>query len=199
MPCGRTEKGRASHDARVAAAPVLSAALVWHPGVELWRLDGLGRPALNWLVYELSGSAVDLALLNLCRLAPIFIFTLIGGVAADRVERRRLMFTTQSVAMVLAAVLGALVSTGAVQIWMVFVIAVGRGIVLSFNQPARQSLISELVPREDLKNAIALNSATLNLTRVLGPAMGGALIATIGVAGAFYGPSPADAVPASFI
>jgi MFS family permease len=70
--------------------------------------------------------------------------------------------------------------------WMVFVIAVGRGIVLSFNQPARQSLISDLVPRENLRNAIALNSATLNLTRVLGPAIGGALIATVGVAGAFY-------------
>jgi MFS transporter, DHA1 family, staphyloferrin A biosynthesis exporter len=69
---------------------------------------------------------------------------------------------------------------------MVIVIAVGRGIVLSFNQPARQSLISELVPREDLKNAIALNSATLNLTRVLGPTIGGLLIATVGVAGAFY-------------
>jgi MFS family permease len=69
---------------------------------------------------------------------------------------------------------------------MVFVIAVGRGVVLSFNQPARQSLISDLVPRETLRNAIALNAATLNLTRVLGPAIGGALIATIGVAGAFY-------------
>jgi MFS family permease len=88
--------------------------------------------------------------------------------------------------MVLAFILATLTITGLVQIWMVLVIAVGRGIVLSFNQPARQSLISELVPREDLKNAIALNSATLNLTRVLGPTIGGLMIATIGVAGAFY-------------
>jgi MFS family permease len=88
--------------------------------------------------------------------------------------------------MVLAFVLATLTITGLVQIWMVLIIAVGRGIVLSFNQPARQSLISELVPREDLKNAIALNSATLNLTRVLGPTLGGVLIATVGVAGAFY-------------
>jgi MFS family permease len=142
--------------------------------------------ALNWLVYQLSGSAVQLALLNLCRLAPIFVFTLVGGVVADRVERRSLLFTTQFVAMVLATILATLVLTGIVQIWMVLLIAVGRGIVLSFNQPARQSLISELVPREDLKNAIALNSATLNLTRVLGPTIGGLLIATVGVAGAFY-------------
>ncbi len=142
--------------------------------------------ALNWLVYLLSGSAVQLALLNLCRLAPIFVFTLVGGVVADRMERRRLLFVTQVVAMVLAVVLATLTILNLVQIWMVLVIAVGRGIVLSFNQPARQSLISELVPREDLRNAIALNSATLNLTRVLGPTIGGLLIATVGVAGAFY-------------
>ncbi len=160
--------------------------LLWFGTVVSNSGDWMDQAALNWLVYQLSGSAIDLALLNLCRLAPIFVFTLIGGVAADRVERRRLMFTTQSVAMALALILGALVSTGLVQIWMVLAIAVGRGIVLSFNQPARQSLISELVPRDDLKNAIALNSATLNLTRVLGPAIGGVLIATVGVAGAFY-------------
>ena len=142
--------------------------------------------ALNWLVYEFSGSAVQLALLNLCRLAPIFVFTLVGGVVADRMERRRLLFVTQFVAMVLAIVLATLTILGIVQIWMVLLIAIGRGIVLSFNQPARQSLISDLVPRDDLKNAIALNSATLNLTRVFGPIIGGALIATVGVAGAFY-------------
>src|SRR5438067_10195130 len=148
--------------------------------------DWMDQIALNWLVYQLSGSAVQLAVLNLARLAPIFVFTLVGGVIADRAERRRLLFTTQAVAMVLAFVLATLTITGLVQIWMVLVIAVGRGIVLSFNQPARQSLISELVPSADLKNAIALNSATLNLTRVLGPTVGGVLIATIGVAGVFY-------------
>jgi MFS family permease len=111
---------------------------------------------------------------------------LIGGVVADRADRRRLMFTTQTVAMVLAFVLAALVSTGVVQFWMVLVVAIGRGVALSFNQPARQSLISELVPRESLQNAIALQSATVNLTRVLGPTIGGILIVTVGVAGAFY-------------
>jgi MFS family permease len=148
--------------------------------------DWMDQIALNWLMYTLTNSPVYLGLLNFCRLAPILVFTLIGGVVADRVERRRLMFTTQSVAMVLALVLAVLVSTGVVQVWMVLVIAAGRGIMLSFNMPARQSLISELVPAEDLMNAIALNSATLNLTRVIGPAIGGGLIATVGVAGAFY-------------
>jgi MFS transporter, DHA1 family, staphyloferrin A biosynthesis exporter len=160
--------------------------LLWFGTVISSSGDWMDQIALNWLVYQLSGSAVQLAILNLARLAPIFVFTLVGGVIADRAERRRLLFTTQAVAMVLAFILATLTITGLVQIWMVILIAVGRGIVLSFNQPARQSLISELVPREDLKNAIALNSATLNLTRVLGPTIGGLLIATVGVAGAFY-------------
>jgi MFS family permease len=160
--------------------------LLWIGSIISNSGDWMDQIALNWLVYQLSGSAVQLAFLNLARLAPIFVFTLIGGVIADRAERRRLLFTTQAVAMMLAFILATLTITGLVQIWMVLVIAVGRGIVLSFNQPARQSLISELVPREDLKNAIALNSATLNLTRVLGPTIGGVLIATVGVAGAFY-------------
>ena len=148
--------------------------------------DWMDQIALNWLIYQLTGSAVYLGILNVCRLTPILVFTLIGGVIADRVERRRLMFTTQLAAMLLALALAVLVSTGLIQVWMVLAIAVGRGVMMSFNQPARQSLIAELVPPEDLMNAIALNSATLNLTRVLGPALGGGLIATVGVAGAFY-------------
>jgi MFS transporter, DHA1 family, staphyloferrin A biosynthesis exporter len=160
--------------------------LLWIGSIISNSGDWMDQIALNWLVYQLSGSAIQLAILNFARLAPIMVFTLVGGVIADRAERRRLLFVTQAVAMVLAFVLATLTATGLVQIWMVLVIAVGRGIVLSFNQPARQSLISELVPRVDLKNAIALNSATINLTRVLGPSIGGLLIATVGVAGAFY-------------
>lgn len=154
--------------------------------------DWMDQVALNWLVYELTGSAFSLGILNLCRLVPILLFTLIGGVVADRFERRRMLFVTQAVAMVLALALAVLVSTGIVfrdpQIGflLVLVVAVGRGMMMSFNQPARQSLISDLVPSELLTNAVALNSATLNLTRVIGPAIGGLLIASIGTAGAFY-------------
>ena len=160
--------------------------LLWFGSLVSSSGDWMDQIALNWLVYDLTGSAVYLGLLNLCRLGPILLFTLIGGVVADRVERRRLLFTTQTVAMLLALALALLVSTGAAQIWAVLLIAAGRGVMMSFNQPARQSLISDLVPADDLMNAIALNSATLNLTRVLGPAIGGGLIASVGVAGAFY-------------
>src|SRR5262245_34624192 len=160
--------------------------LLWFGTLVSHSGDWMDQIALNWLVYQLTDSAIYLGVLNFCRMVPILIFTLLGGVVADRVERRRLMFFTQTAALLLALALAVLVSSGLVQIWMVLLVAVGRGIMMSFNQPARQSLISELVPRHDLMNAIALNSATLNLTRVLGPALGGVLIATIGVAGVFY-------------
>jgi MFS transporter, DHA1 family, staphyloferrin A biosynthesis exporter len=160
--------------------------LLWIGSLVSSSGDWMDQVALNWLVYQLTGSAVALGVLNLCRLAPILVFTLIGGVVADRFERRRLMFSTQAVSMLLALALAVLVSTGLVQFWQVLIIAAGRGVMLSFNYPARQSLISELVPPQDLMNAIALNSATLNLARVLGPAIGGVLIASVGVAGAFY-------------
>lgn len=160
--------------------------LLWFGTLVSSTGDWMDQVALNWLIYQLTGSPVALGLFNLFRLTPILVFTLIGGVIADRVERRRLMFTTQSVAMLLAFALAILVSTGLVEFWHVLVVGIGRGIMLSFNQPARQSLISELVPPRSLMNAIALNQATLNLSRVFGPALGGFLIATVGVAGAFY-------------
>lgn len=153
--------------------------------------DWMDQVALNWLVVSQLYSGVDaalpLALLNGARAIPILLVTPIGGVLADRMERRRLMFTTQSVAMVMAFALAVLVSTGLVEFWMVLLISTGRGVMNSFNMPARQSLISELVPRESLMNAVALNSATMNLTRVLGPTIGAAFLASpLGVAGAFY-------------
>jgi MFS transporter, DHA1 family, staphyloferrin A biosynthesis exporter len=160
--------------------------LLWSGTMISQSGDWMDQIALNWLVYDLTGSALALALLNFCRLLPITLFTLVGGVVADRVERRTLLFVTQSVAMVLAFALAIVVSTGYVEFWMVLLVGIGRGVMMSFNQPARQSLISDLVPRELLTNAIALNSATMNLTRVIGPMIGGLLIVTVGVAGAFY-------------
>jgi MFS family permease len=160
--------------------------LLWTGNLVSQTGDWMDQIALNWLVYELTGSAFYLGVLNFCRLAPVLVFTLVGGVIADRVDRRWLLFTTQAVAMVLAFVLAILVSFGHVQFWMVVVIGVARGVALAFNFPARQSLISDLVPRELLTNAVALNQATMNLTRVIGPTIGGILIATVGVSGAFY-------------
>ncbi|WP_181164711.1 MFS transporter [Amaricoccus solimangrovi] len=142
--------------------------------------DWLDQVALNWLVVSTSGSPFELALVNLCRAVPILAFTLIGGAVADRVERRRMMMVTQSIAMLLAFALAAMVLSGHAPLWAVLVIATGRGIVISFNLPARHSLIAELVPAAVLPNAVALNSLTINVTKIVGPALAGLLIASLG-------------------
>lgn len=147
--------------------------------------DWMDQIALNWLVLTMTGSPVYLGILNLCRSGPILLFTLFGGAAADRFERRRLLMVTQSGAMLTAIGLG-IVALGHGSVWLVLALATVRGVLMSVNLPARQALISELVPRDDLTAAISLNSATLNISRVLGPSLGGILIATIGVAGAFF-------------
>ncbi|MGE0060169.1 MAG: MFS transporter [Dehalococcoidia bacterium] len=160
--------------------------LLWIGSVISQSGDWMDQIAFNWLIYDMTGSTVALAMVNLCRAGPMILFTLVGGVAADRIERRRLMFTTQTIAMILALVLAGLLSAGLLTVWMAFTIATLRGITNSFNQPARQSLISELVPSHDLPNAVALNSATMNLTKIIGPTIGGVLIAFVSVSGAFY-------------
>ncbi|MCL5734860.1 MAG: MFS transporter [Actinobacteria bacterium] len=142
--------------------------------------------ALNWMVLEMTDSALYLGLVNLAKAGPVLIFTLMGGVAADRMERRRLVMISQGAAMVLAFALAILASTHTVQLWHAFVITSLRGLLMSFNLPARQALISELVPRDSLANAVALHSFNIQITRVLGPAVAGVLIATAGVAGSFY-------------
>jgi MFS family permease len=160
--------------------------LLWLGTVVSNSGDWMERIALNWLVWDLTHSAFSLALFNAVRLAPILLFTLVGGVVADRMERRRLMMTSQAAAMVLAFILFALVAADLITFWLVILLGAGRGVMLSFNNPARQSLISELVPGEDLMNAIALNSTTLNMTRIIGASVAGLLIGLIGVTGVFF-------------
>jgi MFS family permease len=156
-----------------------SGTLISHTG------DWMDQIALNWLVVAMSGSPFELALVNLCRGLPILAFTLIGGAMADRVERRRMMMVTQTCAMLLAFVLSAMVYSGTATIGAVLLVATGRGIVISFNLPVRHSLIPELVPPSDLPNAVALNSMTVNLTKIVGPALAGLIIATLGTAACF--------------
>ena len=135
--------------------------------------DWMDQIALNWLVLETTGSAAMLGLVNFCRAVPILALTLLGGVAADRFERRRLMMASQALGMVLAFLLALLVAIGQANIWVILAIAAGRGAMVAFNQPARHSLVSEIVPRDVLPSAIALNSLTFNLTKVIGPSAGG--------------------------
>ena len=147
--------------------------------------DWMDQVAFAWLMWELTNSAGYLGLLAFFRGIPILLFTLFGGALADRFERRRLLQVTQSFAMVLALVLAALVATGIVQVWQVLAIAALRGIMMSVNLPTRQALLSDIVDREHLSNAIALNSATRNVTRIVGGSLGGLLITLVGAAGVF--------------
>ena len=136
--------------------------------------------AQAWLVYRLTESSFMLGLVAFCSLIPVLIFSLFGGVLADRHDRRRLMIAAHSLGMVQASILAVLTIGGWVQPWHIVVLALGLGLVHAFEMPARHSLIAELVPRADLPNAVGLNSSAFNVARFLGPSLAGLLIARVG-------------------
>ncbi len=138
--------------------------------------------AQPWLVLELGGSPLQLGLVLALMFAPSMFLAPIGGVLADRVDKRRTLLVLNAVAMVQAATLFVLAATGMVEIWHVYVLALAAGFVNAIEMPVRQAFAAELVPPDDLVNAIALNSTSFNLSRVVGPAIAGVTIAAFGVA-----------------
>jgi MFS family permease len=132
--------------------------------------------AQAWLVYSLTNSSFMLGLVSFFNLLPVSLLGLLGGVTADRFSRRRLMITAQAAAMLQALALGVLTLGGWIRPWHILVLATLLGVVQAFEMPARHSLINGLVPREDLANAIALNSGAFNVARFLGPAIAGWLV-----------------------
>lgn len=142
--------------------------------------------AQGWLMHRLTDSAFMLGLLAFAQFVPVSLFSLWAGVIADRVDRRRLLLVTQVVAMLLAVVLALVVTLGVIEPWMLLTLAFGFGIVNAFDLPTRQSFLVELVGKDDLSNAIALNSAAFNTARILGPAIAGVLLATVGEAACFW-------------
>jgi MFS family permease len=126
-----------------------------------------------------------MGVLGFCLYAPYALLGLVGGALADRFERRRMMMATQSALALCAAALAIVVAVHADPVWVIDLIAVLRGVILVFNNPSRQALIVELVGRGELSNAIALNSSLNNATRIVGPAVAGILIATVGIAWCF--------------
>jgi MFS family permease len=143
--------------------------------------------AQAWLVYRLTGSAVLLGTVNFCSQFPIFVFAPLGGLIADRHNRHRVVIATQTASMILAFVLAWLTLAHRVQVWHIFVLAALLGVVNAFDIPARQSFIVEMVGKEDLMNAIALNSSMFNGARIVGPAIAGVLVASIGEGWCFFG------------
>jgi predicted MFS family arabinose efflux permease len=141
--------------------------------------------AQGWLVYTLTGSALLLGVDGFLATGPMLLFSLFGGVVADRMERRRIMLLSQYVQMMCAVILAVLVFTHSVKIWHVFLLSFVTGSAQSFSGPAYISLLPLLVKREDVPNAVAMNSMQFNLARVIGPAIGGVVFAMFGAAFCF--------------
>jgi MFS family permease len=141
--------------------------------------------AQAWLVLQLTQSAWWLGVVGALQFLPVLLLALFGGVLADRLPKRRVLLFTQSSAMLLAFALWILVATGAVQLWHVLILATLLGLVNALDMPTRQAFVVEMVGREDLPNAVALNSSLFNMARIIGPGIGGILIAWLGVAPLF--------------
>ena len=136
--------------------------------------------ALSWLVYRLTGHATLLGLVVFATQSPIFFLGSLGGVLADRVDARRLLVVTQTVQMAQAFLLAWLTLSGRIRVWEILALAVVLGLSSAFDLPARQVLVAQTVDREDLPNAIALNSSIFHGSRVVGPAVAGLLVAAVG-------------------
>ncbi|HEX6302408.1 MAG TPA: MFS transporter [Acidimicrobiia bacterium] len=143
------------------------------------------RVAQSWLVLELTGSGAAVGALTAVQFLPILLLAPSGGLIADRLDKRRLLYVTQSLASLIALTLGVLVLTDVVELWMVFVLALALGLVGSVDNPTRNSFVMEMVGRSRLANAVALNSVLVNSARVVGPAVGGLLIVTVGIGWCF--------------
>jgi MFS family permease len=142
--------------------------------------------AESWLVFRLTKSSVLLGTVVFCSLIPSFVLAPFGGLLADRFSRRRILIITQTLSMILAFILAALTISGVIRVWHVLTLATLLGIVNAFDVPARQSFVVEMVGREDLANAIALNSSMFNGARVVGPAVAGIVVATVGEGWCFF-------------
>jgi len=141
--------------------------------------------AQSFLVLDLTHSGTQLGLTTAARFLPMFLFGPAGGLFADRWDKRRVLYVTQTAAGLLAAVFAVLTATHDMRLWIIYVLALALGFVNVFDNPARQSFISEMVPAGDLPNAVTLNSVSVNMARVFGAAVGGVLAAALGLAMCF--------------
>src|ERR1700677_2274090 len=142
--------------------------------------------AQAWLVYRITGSSLLLGVVGFAGQIPIFLFAPVGRLAADRLNRHRVVIGTQAASMILAFILAALTLLHVIKVWEVVTLAALLGVVNAFDVPARQSFLIEMVSRDDLMNAIALNSSMFNGARVIGPAIAGITVAKIGEGCCFF-------------
>jgi MFS family permease len=143
------------------------------------------RIAQDWLVLELTNSPLALGIVTALQFAPTLVFSTLGGILADRFDKRRLLFISNAASAVMALLLGFLVLSETVQIWHVYALAFGLGIFSAAAAPVNQTFTSELVPLDDVPNAISLNSINFNIGRLIGPGVSGILIAAFGTGPSF--------------
>ncbi len=141
--------------------------------------------ATGWLVLQLTNSAFQLGLLGLLRALPVMLLAMIGGTIADLFDRRRLLLITQTILLLIAATLALATATGAVSMPLIYALTVAAGATNAFDNPARQSLIPNLVPREELTAALTLNITTFQFGQIVGPLIGGIVVASFGAQGAY--------------
>ena len=139
----------------------------------------------GWLVLQLTKSPAALGIVAMLQMIPFTLLSLVGGVLADRLPKRKTLIVVQSFALVQAIIMFVIVATGVVEVWHIYGLAFLLGLTNAIERPTRQSFFSELVSREKLVNAVALNSSILNAARVIGPSLGGVMIALVGVEGTF--------------
>lgn len=159
-----------------------------YPNYRLWFAGQLASLVGSWmqttaqgfLVYELTHSPAYLGYVGFANGVPSWLFMLYGGVVSDRLPRRKLLIMTQSASMVLAFILTFLTASGMIQPWHILILAFGTGVVVAFDAPARHSFVLEMVGRDDLSNAVALNSTMFNLATAIGPAVAGLLYVAAG-------------------
>ena len=141
--------------------------------------------AVGWLVLQLTNSAFTVGLVMMLGGLPMSLFTLYGGVVADRVNKLRFLVVLQGLMLLVAVGLAVLTLADAVTIGWIMVLVAGQGVLIAFEVPTRQAFVIEMVGKNDLMHAIALNSSVFNATRVIGPAAAGALISTVGIGTTF--------------
>jgi len=146
----------------------------------------ISRTAQAWLVLKLTNSSFDLGLVTALQAVPMALFSLFGGVLADRFPKRRVLVITQSVMASSSLIMAILIATGNIRIWQVYLLAMLTGLATAFDNPTRQAFVSEMVGQENLANAVALNSSLFNAARIIGPAIGGALIAGFSLSVPFF-------------
>jgi len=159
---------------------------LWSGTVMMSAGQWVQQVTLGWLIYDLTGNSVLLGALNGLRALPFLVTGPMAGVAADRLDRRKLLIATQWVLTATAIFFGALVASPYLQVWHIFAFTLATGVAWTITEPVRMSLIPSAVPKEELANAVALNSGGFNMMKVIGPALGGAMIAWFGAAENFF-------------